>query len=64
MANKMADGIVDVGKNEVHCSVCGALQGSFGGGTEGEMHCVRCGRLLRFSVQDEEIILSCVRKKK
>ena len=61
MKDDVKDGVVNVG--EVHCSVCGALQGTFSGGSEGVMKCIRCGRELRFKVQDEVIVLSCKRKK-
>ena len=61
MKDNGTDGNVNVGKNEVHCTVCGALQGVFSG--EGDMKCIRCGRELRFKVRDEEIVLSCKRKK-
>ena len=55
--------VVNVKRDEIHCSNCGALQGSFTGGSQGFIRCTRCGRNLRFLVRDEEIIVTCQRKK-
>ena len=49
----------DVGKREVHCSVCGELIGCFKGNFEGETRCRRCKRELRFRMQGEKVVLEC-----
>ena len=59
MKDDGTDGVVNVGKREVHCSVCGELIGSFKGNFEGETRCKRCKRDLRFSMENEKIILEC-----
>ena len=62
MKDGMAVVVVDVGKSEVHCSVCGELVGKFSGHFSGEARCRRCKRDLRFRMQDGKLILVCDQK--
>ena len=63
MKDDGADGVGNVGRNEVHCTVCGELIGSFSGRFSGETRCKRCKRDLRFQMQDGKIVLECDCKK-
>ena len=58
MGKNDAEDVVNVGENEVHCTFCGTLLGSFAGGSVGKIRCKNCRRDLRFSVRDRDVVVN------